>query len=206
MRGQLRKLGNLSQGIRGLQAKMRVLREESDRALEATDDASESRANLLTHYDSIGNDLKDLTYEWEQGRAALASTFVHNDHFRSVSCSSIPLSRSPTLSLGGSTAVEGSPSGALQASNGIRDFSRSRSNTTNSSSGEEIFEGVAVPRQKDTLSRDERIAKMKEDRIRQAEAQEKAPANTHMIKELETVLKHRPRGRTTGRLISAPGI
>ena len=205
MRSQLRKLGNLSQGIRGLQAKMRLLREESDKALEASEDLSESRSDLLAQYDSIGNDLKDLTYEWEQGRAALASTFTRSDHLRAMSCNGLPQPRSPTLSLGGSTAVEGSPRGSLQALNS-RKVSRSRSSTATSSSAEEIFEGIGVPRQRSAMSRDARIAKMKEDRVRQAEAQDKARATTHMVKELETVLKHRPRGRTTGRWTSASGI
>lgn len=41
---------------------------------------------------------------------------------------------------------------------------------------------------------------MKEDRMRQAVVKEKTNANTHMLKELETVIKLRPRGRTTGRI------
>ena len=195
----MRKLGNLSQGIRGLQAKMRLLRDESDRFLEQSDEASESRNNLLAQYDSIGADLRDLMHEWEQGRVALATTFAHG-HSRSVSSTGVSHSRSPTSSLGGSTAVGGSPHDAFQALNGQLHLPRSRSSTTTSSSGEEIFEGVAAPRQKNTLTREERLSKMKEDRMRQAIMQEKSNANTHLLRELETVIKLRPRGRTTGRL------
>ncbi len=198
-RGQMRKLGNLSQGIRSLQAKMRLLRDESDRTLDESEEASQSGNNLLTQYDSIGSDLKDLMHEWEQGRAALAMALERNGHSRSVSLAKIGSPLSPTLSLGGTTAVEGSPHEA-QPVNGLLKAQRSRSSTTTSSSGEEIFEAIALPRQRSTLTREERIAKMREDRMKQAIATEKAHSNTHMLKELETVIKLRPRGRTTGRI------
>ncbi len=200
MRSQMRQLGNLSQGIRGLQAKMRLLRDESDKALERSEEVSESGANLLAQYDSIGGDLKALVQEWEMGRATLASNLDKKDHRRSLSTYSNVLPLSPTSSLGGVTAVEGSPQDALRAMNGLPKSGRSRSSTTTSSSGEEVFEAIALPRQRSTLTREERITKMKEDRVRQAMVKEKSHANTHMLKELETVIKLRPRGRTTGRL------
>ena len=200
MRSQMRQLGNLSQGIRGLQAKMRLLRDESDKALERSEEVSESGTNLLAQYDSIGGDLKALVQEWEMGRATLASNLDKKDHRRSLSAYSNVLPLSPTSSLGGVTAVEGSPQDALRAMNGFPKSGRSRSSTTTSSSGEEVFEAIAVPRQRSTLTREERITKMKEDRVRQAVVKEKSHANTHMLKELETVIKLRPRGRTTGRL------
>lgn len=200
MRSQMRQLGNLSQGIRGLQAKMRLLRDESNNALERSEDVSESGANLLAQYDSIGGDLKELVQEWETGRAALAINLDKKGHRRSLSTASCVMPLSPTLSLGGVTAVGGSPQDALQALTGFSKPGRSRSSTTTSSSGEELFEAIALPRQRSTLTREERIAKMKEDRVRQAIVNEKSHANTHMLKELETVIKLRPRGRTTGRL------
>ena len=196
----MRKLGNLSQGIRGLQAKLRLLRDESDRFLEDTDEASECRNNLVAQYDSIGTDLRDLMHEWEQGRAALAMTFVRNGHSRCASAGGIFHSRSPTLSLEGSTVVGGSPHDAYQALHRHVMHERSLSSTTTSSSGEEIFEAVAAPRQRSTLTRDERLARIKEDRMRQAVVHEGRQANTHLLRELETVIKLRPRGRTTGRL------
>lgn len=202
MRGQMRKLGNLSHGIRGLQAKMRLLRDESDRFLEETDEVSESRNNLVAQYDSIGADLRDLMSEWEQGRAALAMTFARNGHSRCVSAAELSHSVSPTLSLEGSTVVGGSPHDPYQPLNGKILHARSRSSTTTDSSSEEVFEALVAPRQRSTLSREERLAKMKEDRVRQVVVQEGRQANTHLLRELETVIKLRPRGRTTGRLES----
>ena len=197
----MRKLSNLSQGIRCLQAKMRLMRDESDKAFEESEETSESKNRLLVQYDSIGVDLKDLMQEWEQGKAAIALSLERHSHSRSVSTNRLSVPLSPTLSLGGTTAVEGSPQDALKALNGVP-RSSSRSSTTSSGSDERIFEAVAVPRQRSTLAREERIAKMKEDRTRQAIVMEKAQANTHMLKELETVIKLRPRGRTTGRTTS----
>ena len=201
MRSQMRQFGNLSRGIRGLQAKMRLLRDESNITLDHPDEVLESGTNVLAQYDSIGADLKGLMQEWEEGRAALALSLDKKEHMRSLSSASNMIPASPTSSLGGTTAVGGgSPQDALQALNGISK-TRSRSSTT-SSSGEEVFEAMALPRQRSTLTREERIAKMQEERMRQAIVKDKANANTHMLKELETVIRLRPRGRTTGRLTS----
>ena len=200
MRSQMRQLGNLSHGIRGLQAKMRLLRDVSDEVFEGSDDVPEPSTNLLAQYDSIGADLKTLVQEWEEGRVDLAASLETKDDKRSISSSSNATPASPTCSLSGATAVGGSPQDALQALNGFSKSPRSRSSTMTSSSSEEIFEAVGLPKQRSTLTREERIAKAKEDRLRHTTVKEKSIANTHMLKELETVIKLRPRGRTTGRL------
>ncbi|PVH88622.1 hypothetical protein DL98DRAFT_404210 [Cadophora sp. DSE1049] len=189
-RAQLRKLNSLSSGIRGLQAKLHVLREESDKNLDETEDVSELGAHLMIQYDSIGIDLKALMQEWEDGKAALASNIDRNE--RRVSSMSGMLS--PTTSLGGLTAVEeGSALDALKALNGE---SQSRNSMDFSSSdAEEVFEAIALPRQRSTLSRDERIVKMKEDRVKRNSMRTKAEANTKMLRELESVINMRPRGR-----------
>ncbi|KAJ5038787.1 uncharacterized protein L3040_006466 [Drepanopeziza brunnea f. sp. 'multigermtubi'] len=200
-RAQLRKLNSLSTGIRGLQAKLHVLREESNTSLEETDDVSEVGTNLMIQYESIGVDLKSLMHEWEEGKAALASNIGRNE--RRVS--SISGMLSPTTSLGGLTAVEeGSASDALKALNGE---TRSRNSMDFSSSdAEEVFEAVAIPRQRprSTLSREERILRMKEDRAKRDSVKSKAEANTKMLRELESVINMRPRGRTAagGRITS----
>jgi hypothetical protein len=170
-----------------------VLRDESDRNLNEAADVSELGANLMIQYESIGVDLKALMQEWEDGKAALASNIDRNE--RRLSSMSGMLS--PTISLGGLTAVdEGNVSDALRALNGE---TRSRSSMEFSSSDvEEVFEAVAMPKQRSTLTREERIAKMKQDRIKRESLKEKAEANTHMLRELESVINMRPRGRTTG--------
>jgi hypothetical protein len=190
-RAQLRKLNSLSSGIRGLQAKLHVLREESDRNLNDTEDVSELGTNLMIQYESIGIDLKALMQEWEDGKAALASNIDRNER----RISSISGMLSPTTSLSGLTAVDdGNAWDALKILNGE---ARSRSSMDFSSSdAEEVFEAVALPRQRSTFTREERIWKMKEDRMRKASMKSKKEANTHMLRELESVIKLRPRGKT----------
>ncbi|KAH7416919.1 Mysoin-binding motif of peroxisomes-domain-containing protein [Cadophora sp. MPI-SDFR-AT-0126] len=199
-RAQLRKLNSLSSGIRGLQAKLHVLREESDKNLDETEDVLELGAHLIFQYDSIGIDLKELMQEWEDGKAALALNIDRNE--RRVSSMSGMLS--PTTSLGGLTAVEeGTALDALKTLNGE---SRSRNSMDFSSSDvEEVFEAIALPRQRSTLTRDERIVKTKEDRAKRETMRTKAEANTKMLRELESVINMRPRGRTAqggGRITS----
>lgn len=192
-RAQLRKLNTLSTGIRGLQAKLHVLRDESDKTLNESIDLAELGPNLMFQYESIGVDLKSLMQEWEDGKTALQNNIDRNEK-RISSMSGLSGILSPTTSLGGLTSVEeGSPSDALKALNGE---SRSRSSMDFSSSdAEEVFEAVAIPRQRSTLSREERIVKMMEDRVKREETRSKSDANTHMLRELESVINLRPRGR-----------
>jgi hypothetical protein len=135
--------------------------------------------------------------EWEDGKAALALNIDRNE--KRISSMSGMLS--PTISLGGLTAVdEGNAFDALRALNGEP---RSRSSMDFSSSdidAEEVFEAVAMPRQrpKSTMTREERILKMKEDRVKRESTKDSKEANTRMLRELESVINMRPRGRTTG--------
>ncbi len=198
-RAQLRKLNSLSSGIRGLQAKLHLLREESDKNLNETEDVAELGTNLMIQYESVGIDLRALMQEWEDGKAALASNIDRNE--RRVSSMSSMLS--PTSSLGGLKAVDdGGVFDALKALNGE---SRSRNSMDFSSSDvEEVFEAIAIPRQRSTLTREERIAKMKDDRTKKESVKSKVEVNTKMLRELESVINMRPRGRTTpgGRITS----
>ncbi|KAL9640877.1 MAG: hypothetical protein Q9204_000526 [Flavoplaca sp. TL-2023a] len=200
MRSQMRKLNSLSQGIRGLQARLHLLREDADKLGSIWMHQSSSPT---TQYDSIGTELRSLLDEWREGRTVFVANREDSDNRLSLPVMPKTAPSSPTMSLGGSTVVEGSPPDALGALNGYGGpCHRATSSTATSSAGEEVFEAIALPRPKSTLSRDERLAKMKEDRIRQAVVKSKHEASTHMLKELETVIRLRPRGRTTGRITS----
>ena len=198
-RAQLRKLNALSSGIRGLQAKLNVLREESSENLNETDEVSELGTSLMLQYESIGIDLKALMQEWEDGKAALALNIDRNE--RRVSSISSVLS--PTFSLGGVTSVEeGNSMDALKILNGE---AHSRSSMDFSSSDvEEVYEAIALPRPRSKLTREERIVKMKEDRAKRDSLRERAESNTRMLRELESVIRMRPRGKTapSGRVTS----
>ncbi|TVY48976.1 hypothetical protein LOCC1_G000751 [Lachnellula occidentalis] len=199
-RAQLRKLNSLSSGIRGLQAKLHLLREESDTSLNETEDVSELGTNLMIQYESIGIDLKALMQTWDEGRNALASNIDRNERRVSSMCGML----SPTTSLGGLTAVE--EGGALDALRALNGEGASRfSMELSSSDAEEVFEAIAIPRQRSTFTREERIVKMKEDRVKRESLKDKSEANTHMLRELESVINMRPRSRMTpagGRITS----
>jgi hypothetical protein len=191
LRNSVRKLGGLSQGIRGLQAKMQILREESHMSLEETEDVSELGNHLIAQYDSIGADLKNLVQAWETGRSALALNIGR--HERRISQASSGL-RSPVPSLGGLTAVEeGSPTDALRALNGgLLSPQQSAPPSVGSNSDDEIFEAIAIPKTRVTMTREERMHKIQEDRVRQASLREQRDASTNMLKELESVINLRP--------------
>ncbi|KAI8231973.1 hypothetical protein K4K57_006049 [Colletotrichum sp. SAR 10_99] len=190
-RSQLRKLNSLSSGIRGLQAKLTLLREESDRSLNESDDISELGSDLMSQYESIGADLKILMQAWEEGKAALAVGIDRNEK----RLSSMSTLLSPASSLSGLTTVEeGGAAEALKALNGESPSSLDFSSTGEPDT-EEIFEAVALPRPKSLLTREERIIKMREDREKRESLREKADANRGMLKELEMVINLRPRPR-----------
>ncbi|KAF9736126.1 hypothetical protein PMIN07_011833 [Paraphaeosphaeria minitans] len=202
IRSSVRKLSALSSGIRGLQAKMQILREESNKSLEESEDVGDLGSHLMAQYDSIGTDLKNLVQAWEAGRNALAMNI--DRHERRVSQASSEL-RSPVPSLGGLTAVdEGSPSDALRALNGeLLSPQVSAPASDGSNSDDEIFEAIAIPKTRMSMSREERMHKIQEDRARQASARESREANNNVMKELESVLRNArsarigPAGRIT---------
>lgn len=197
IRSQVQKLTSLSKGVRGLQARMHLLREDADKL---AGDSSYLSATMARRYESMGTDLKELLEEWQEGQVVFNSSMDNSKNRLSLPVLPKTAPSSPTMSLGGSTVVEGSPPDALRALNGYGSCHRPSSSTATSSAGEEVFEAIALPRQRSTLNREERIAKLNEDRVRQAMAKSKTEANSHLLRELETVIKLRPRGRTTGRM------
>lgn len=202
-RSQIRKINSMSTGIRGLQAKLQLLREESDRALNDSNDISELGPDLMSQYESIGIDLKELLSVWEEGKATLALGIDRNEK----RLSSMSTLISPSSSLSGLTvAEEGCAADALKALNGD---SPTRSNLDDPAYPDtpEVFEAVAIPRerQRSTLTREERIVKMKEDRDQKAQARQHMDATRGMLRELETVINLRPKTRTSapsGRIVS----
>lgn len=175
---------------------MHIIREESNANLERAD-TSELEKALVSQYDSIGTDIRTLLQEWETGKSSLVNSFDRqsvSDRFSRPSSTLTPMS--PTPSLGGTTAVEGSPTDALKALNG--ETTRpdiSVTPTADADEEEEIFEAVALPSRstkRSSFTREERIARVKEDRVKQAAARDRVDANTHMLRELEMVIKQRP--------------
>lgn len=194
-RSQFMKLNSLSMGIRGLQAKLALLREESESTLNKAEDVSELGPNLMSQYESIGQDLKMLTQAWEDGKAALATGIDRNEK----RLSSISTLLSPTSSLSGLTTVD-EGGGALEALRALTGESPPGSNYGShkgDSDEAEVFEAVSLPtRTRSLLTREERIAKMKEDREKREVSREKFEASRGMLRELETVINLRPKRAT----------
>lgn len=196
-RAQLRKLGSLSSGIRGLQAKMHILREESDKALDESCEISEIGPTLLTQYESLGADLKELMRAWEDGKTALAQGIDRTEK----RLSSVSTAISPTISWSGLTTVnEGGTDEAFRALTG-------ESPPGSDAESERIYEAVAMPRPRSILTREQRIAKLKEDREQREQAREASEASRGMLRELEMVIKPRmslgaPRTKPAPRIVS----
>lgn len=174
-RSQLRKLSSLSTGIRGLQAKFHLLREESDRALDDSNDMSELVSGLMAQYESIGGDLRDLVAAWEEGKAAL----------------------SPAASLSGlATAGDGGNGAAADALKALTSESPPSSEAPEPPDTPDVFEAVALPRPRprSLLTRDERIARARD---LKAQARQHVDATRGMLRELETVISLRPRSRAS---------
>lgn len=182
---------------------MHIIREESYTNLEHTENTSDLEATLLAQYESIGTDLRGLLQEWEAGKSSLMTSLDRQSvaDRSSMSSTNLKTPPSPALSLGGSTAVEGTPADALKALNGEIRPSPSASYFVDD---EEIFEAMAVPprMKRASLTREERIARVKEDRARKIAVRERVDANTNMLKELEMVIKQRPRGTNSKRVTS----
>ena len=204
-RAQVQKLSALSSGIRSLQAKMQVLREESATSIEEADDISDLGPRLMVQYDAIGQDLRALVQAWESGKASLVLNIDRRES-RRISLASSGL-RSPVPSLGGLTAVdesvagEGTPSDALRALNGEAPlhnrFSFASSDSplgggASSASDEEIFEAIAIPKTRFSMSREQRIARLKEESERMATFRDRREREGSMLKELESVMAKRP--------------
>ncbi|KAM0437729.1 hypothetical protein ACHAPT_002094 [Fusarium lateritium] len=201
-RAQLRKLNSLSSGIRGLQAKLQLLREESDRTLNDSNDISELGPNLMAQFESIGVDLKDLMAAWEEGRAALALGIDRNEK----RLSSMSTLLSPASSLSGLTTVE-EGGGTAEALKALTGESPPSSDYAGSAEHDalEVFEAVARPRPRSMLTRGERIARVREEREQKAIARQHIDATRGMLRELETVINLRPRTRASapaGRIVS----
>lgn len=200
VRMQLRRLNSMSQGIRGLHTKTILLREEASGSLSSAGESAEMASLLARQYDRIGTELRGLLGEWERGKSSMLLNVEPTTRRASIGPGELRAPISPTYSLGGRTVVEGSPPEALRLLNGEMP---NKSAAEKNAFDEEVFEAVALPpRQRCSMTREEKMARMKEDRLKRATLQEKADANTHMLRELETVIKHRPQQRPTARVTS----
>lgn len=198
-RMQLRRFEDIAHTVRALNAKVHVLREEVSGLTSANTEESVISAALSKHYESLGTEIRALQVEWERGRNSMLLNV--NTDYRSRPGSLSPRTpMSPSPSLGGVTIVDGGPAEALRLLNGGDDRSSRSSDAT--LYDEEVFEAVSKPLPRKRMSmtagmtREEKIAKLNEDRKKRATLQEQADNTTSMLRELQMVIKHRPHTRS----------
>ena len=186
---QIRRFDAIANAVRSLNAKVRIARDDMSDLI--ANDAGEATVSsiIAKHYDYIGSDLRSLLVDWERGRDAMALAVDSERSSRPSSSVRSPISPSP--SLGGVTMVDGGPADALRLLNGEDD---TKQGSLQDTLDEEVFEAVAKPRKRMSLafSREEKMAKLQEDRRKRATLQEQAETTTNMLRELQMVIKHRP--------------
>ncbi|KAH9888234.1 Mysoin-binding motif of peroxisomes-domain-containing protein [Xylariomycetidae sp. FL2044] len=206
-RTQVRRLTSMTMNIRSVQAKLHLLREESSKALNEADDITDLGPLFMAQYDSIGQDLRDLMEAWQSGKATLASGIDRNEK-RLSSIGSVLMS--PTASMmSGRTIIEEDES--TSNGSGVEEQEPGRDDALRKLNGDlsspvsnpelqiepEVFEAISVPRPRSMLSRDERIARMREERKAKESARDSAKAYRGMMAELQGVLD---RGSGRGRV------
>ncbi|KAJ3562514.1 hypothetical protein NPX13_g8543 [Xylaria arbuscula] len=196
---QVRRLGSMTMNIRSVQAKLHLLQEESNKALNEANDITEMGPLFMAQYDSIGQDLRDLMEAWQAGKNALRSGINRNEK-RLSSIGSVMTS--PTSTMSGRT-IAGDESSTDEHEPGVEDaLKRLTGDISPTKSGiavePEVFEAISVPRPRSMLTREERIVRMREDRKNKEIAKAKADAYRGMVRELEGVLgKKGARGRVS---------
>ncbi|GAP83584.1 putative proliferating cell nuclear antigen protein [Rosellinia necatrix] len=196
---QVRRLGSMTMNIRSVQAKLHLLQEESNKALNEATDITAMGPLFMAQYDSIGQDLRDLMEAWQSGKRALQSGINRNE--KRISSIGLAMA-SPTSTMSGRT-IAGDDSSTDEHEPGVEDALRKLTGEptlTNlgAPNEPEVFEAISVPRPRSMLTREERIVRMREDRKTKEIARAKADAYRGMVRELEGVLGRKgPHGRAS---------
>lgn len=216
----IRPISSLTTGVHTLSARLHLLR-NSVSSLSQLNESSVppmSTSDLQEQYDALGEDLKALMHEWEQGRPLLNEEFSKQNR----RASSMSLRRTNS---GLGIVVEDdnedpidpnvARANALKALTGegvkrssvllplhlplsppISNVDPLSENSTPAEEREAVFEGMAVPRvrQRSSLSgmtREERIKRMQEEQQKLSEARKSREAKGDMMSELKTVIGQR---------------
>ncbi|KAK7952400.1 uncharacterized protein PG986_008128 [Apiospora aurea] len=190
---QVRKIGLLNNSIRGLQAKMVLLAEESNKVIDDEHgDMSHLGSTFMSQYEMIGKDLKALMEAWETGKAAVASAINRNEKKRVSSTSML----SPVTSVSELASVSeesDGPDAALRRLNGDHSPPTEPGSPANFTTDPVEYEAIAetATKPRSTMTREERIKSMQEERASKILAREKAMESGWFMGELKSVLQHR---------------
>lgn len=204
-KAQMRRFEAVANGVRALNAKVRIGRDDMTDLI--SNDAGDKVlcATIVKHYEALGSEIKTLLEEWEKGRPTMLLAIAPDGHDTHRSSSLRSPLWSPSPSLGGSTMVDGGPADALKLLNGEGDREPGAGGIP---ADEEVFEAIVKPQPRKRMSlgvnmtREEKIAKLQEDRKKRATMQEQADNTTSMLRELQMVIKHRPEQRQNTRITS----
>lgn len=199
-RAQLRQVNGLSQRIRGVHLKMNVIREETQQLSRhqqsdiPPQSPSTANSSLVTMYESVGADLRELLEEWESGRSLLLQHSSGNNNTSStpISRSSSPVSSRFFERPQSSSSIAGSLSGTTAFSGEGESEDKEKL----------IFEAVSVGRRGSLRSNNggsahnqevlkKRVEKMREERKTREEGRKKSDMSRHMLRELSMVIKMR---------------
>lgn len=177
---ELQHVAMLSSQLRSLQAKLHLLRENARGVLGMSGLASVELDGLRTQYEHLGTDVSNFHDAWDAGRAALVTATKNAvQDRRIVSCPAPPMS-ADSDTIGGDDALSEPTQGVI------------RDDTSESGEEAEILEAIAMPRQRSTLNRHQRIERMQLDREAEKLRREKRDADVHLLKELKSVIRLRP--------------
>ncbi|ETN43502.1 uncharacterized protein HMPREF1541_02661 [Cyphellophora europaea CBS 101466] len=204
-KAQVRRFEAVGNGIRALNAKARIGRDDITDLISNGAGDRVINATIAKHYEAIGSEIRTLLDEWEHGRPTMLLNVASGG--RDTRLSNVPRSPlSPSPSLGGMTMVEGGgPADALRLLNGE---SESEHGTDSGTMDEQVFEAIVKPQSRKRMSlgvnmtREEKMAKLQEERKKRATFQEQADNTTNMLRELQMVIKHRPPHRQNSRITS----
>ncbi|KAK7969295.1 hypothetical protein PG988_008368 [Apiospora saccharicola] len=195
---QVRKIGLLNNSIRGLQAKMVLLAEESNKVIDDEHgDMSHLGSTFMSQYEMIGKDLKALMEAWEIGKAAVASAINRNERKR-VSSASLLSPVTSTSELASVSEESDGPDAALRRLEGDHSPPTEPGSPNNFTTDPVEYEAIAETNTKprSTMSREERIRSMQAERASKIAAREKAMESGWFMGELKSVLQHRGEGET----------
>lgn len=192
---QMRRFDDIANSVRALNAKIHLCREEIGGLKTSKTDNTVVASALSRHYESLGSELRMLMSEWERGKNVMLINIDQDCERVSCASSSVRTPPSPASSVSGVQIVDGGPADAFRLLTGD-------SPSTPHAKGmleEEVFEAVAsrLPRKRMSMAgmtREEKIAKLQEERRKRATLHEQAENTTSMLRELQMVIKHRPKG------------
>lgn len=186
--------------LRTMHAKLQLMCSEAAK-LASLSPAKLSSPSFRDEYMALGNEINNLRQAWEAGSVdvndsvAAVQRSLSNGNLLTTSNSDELREKRPLSTSGIGLGVLGSRlpvSPPLSVASGDELQEDGRRVGTPQTEDPEVFEAVALPMRRVSLSRDQRIIKMQEERERLARLREKREVGTNMIRELQTVINLRP--------------